>query len=633
MRFPKLTRRLSVIALCACFLAAGQGAVLSQEAAKVAEIIITGNQNISDAAIRAVVTNLKPGGDFSAEAMENDRKSIEALGYFSAATARSEDTPAGVKALFDVVEFPQIKEIRIVGNKSISSERLTSLLRSKSGQVYNEQTLNLDINAIQKEYTDQGYVAFVSEEGGIDAQTGVLTLPILESIVESVDIVGNKKTPDYVFLREMKTVSGKPLNRKILNEDIKEIYSLGILDPAAYQRPNIEPGHETGKVIVVVPVTEMKTGQISVGLGYHSRKKLVGRAELTEANFRGHAQKLSLLVEVGQRTGTTTRGGNSYQLSFFEPWLDQKNTSLNVSVFDKLVYRFSSSIPFGGDDDIDDEVYSERRKGGTLGFGRPLSDHTRVSTNLRLEEVEVSLPASLLPGTFLSRISQPGPVRSITLGAVNNTRDYDADPAAGWYKSISFEYGRAEKSAFTGTNLGTATSPNTVWTLSPAGSGSFNKAQFDIRRYISKGGPKTAPDEKRRTLALRLMGGIASGTLLFSEQFFVGGAETLRGYREDRFWGDHMLVLSSEFRMPMGKNLTGVVFADYGDAWGPVEGIEPVFAIDGKTAENFDQHESFDPNVGVGIGIRVVTPIGPLRLDYGIGSDGARTHFSIGHAF
>ncbi len=121
----------------------------------------------------------------------------------------------------------------------------------------------------------------------------------------------------------------------------------------------------------------------------------------------------------------------------------------------------------------------------------------------------------------------------------------------------------------------------------------------------------------------------------FFEQYFVGGAETLRGFREDRFWGRNMFLASAEYRFPLAKSLTGVAFVDYGDAWGAAEeyrkrAVPPDITdlIDG-----FPQHESFSGNVGYGIGIRVRTPIGPLRLDYGFSTEGSRAHFSIGHVF
>ena len=632
MRFGKSIRKSILTMLSVCLLVATQGlGALTQQSPKVAEILITGNKNISDTAIRSVVANLKPGGDFSQEAMEKDRQAVLGLGYFGSVTARAEDTPAGSKVIYDVVEFPQIADIRIVGARSISTERLTSLLRSKPGQVFNDATFNLDIEAVQQEYARQGFLAFVSDEAGIDMQTGVATVPIIESVVQSIDIVGNKKSPDYVYLREMKTKPGHVLNRNTLTEDIKKIYNLGILDVTGYQRPDIQPGSETGKVVVLIPVKEMKTGSISLGLGYSSKQRLVGRAELNETNFRGRLQGLDLLAEIGQNVSSTTRGGNSYSASFREPWLDDKHTSGSISVFNRLVYRFTSSLT-GGDSDLS-RAYSERRRGGALGFGRPLDDHRTVSASLRAEEVGVTLPSTLGVNDFLSKISQPGPVRSLTLAGVRNTRDFDADPAAGWYSALSVEVGQAERSMFVGSDIdGDPDTIDTIWTTVMAGSGMFRKAQLDIRRYFSKGGPKATPDEKRKTLALRLTGGVAAGQILFSEQFFVGGAESLRGYREDRFWGNRMLLLSTEYRMPWGKSLTGVVFADYGDAWAQAEWN----TIPGDVTHaplNLDQHGGFSGNFGYGVGIRVITPIGPLRLDYGVGSEGARTHFSMGHAF
>ena len=95
-------------------------------------------------------------------------------------------------------------------------------------------------------------------------------------------------------------------------------------------------------------------------------------------------------------------------------------------------------------------------------------------------------------------------------------------------------------------------------------------------------------------------------------------------HTEDRFWGTNMFLLSTEFRMPVASNLIGVLFADYGDAWDAQSGL---------SIQNFPQHSGFRGNLGVGVGLRVTTPIGPIRLDYGIGREGGRTHFSIGHSF
>jgi outer membrane protein insertion porin family len=153
----------------------------------------------------------------------------------------------------------------------------------------------------------------------------------------------------------------------------------------------------------------------------------------------------------------------------------------------------------------------------------------------------------------------------------------------------------------------------------------FSKASLDLRRYLPIGGRRKKLGEKKRALAVRLMGGYSIGQVPFFEQYFVGGADTLRGYREARFWGTNMLLGSVELRQPIANALTGVIFVDAGDAWGG--------SFDSVAIQNYIQANGFTMHIGVGVGIRVRTPLGPLRLDYGIGSEGGQVHFSVGNAF
>jgi len=72
-----------------------------------------------------------------------------------------------------------------------------------------------------------------------------------------------------------------------------------------------------------------------------------------------------------------------------------------------------------------------------------------------------------------------------------------------------------------------------------------------------------------------------------------------------------------------GKNLLGVVFVDLGDAWGGDIADDPFVLGD----------TSFEAHLGYGAGIRVRTPIGPLRLDLGFSEEGTETHFGLSHMF
>lgn len=620
-RVPRLGALALALYMMGSVLAA-PAVVWAQGAATVAEVGVTGNRNINTDTIQNAIA-LKPGDEYSDQAIEKDRAAIMSLGYFSAVTVHKEEAPGGLKVSYEVTENPKITAIKVVGSEPVDADTILQEMKTKAGQVLNISTLNQDIETIQAFYGGKGYIAYITTDIGVDPQSGVLTVPILVHTVESVEITGNTKTKSYVFLREMKTQPGKVFNFRTLDEDMMKIYGLDILDPADLKTPQISPGTDVGQVRVAIQVTEKKTGQVSVGVGYSSRQRLVGQARLSETNLRGKGQGLNLLWEQG--TSDAVGGRSSYELGFFEPWIDDKHTSLSVSAFNKILYRFSSGV-FGGGSLADNRTYNERRKGGDLTLSRPLNDTTRVYLGGRFENVDTDPDLLSLAGD-LFKIAQKGDVTSGSVRAIHDTRDFALDPAGGGYEVVSLEYGTVDAVRFGNPVVQVIGGQNVTTFPEIPFDGTFTKGSIDVRRYLSREGKKTNPSDKRTTLAVRLRAGMAGGKLPFFEQFFVGGSESLRGYREDRFWGTKMLLASVELRKPIAQAIAGVVFADYGDAWGASEDFS------GLTVSGLSQNNSFKGNFGVGVGMRVTTPIGHLRLDYGIGSEGGRTHFSMGHAF
>lgn len=121
------------------------------------------------------------------------------------------------------------------------------------------------------------------------------------------------------------------------------------------------------------------------------------------------------------------------------------------------------------------------------------------------------------------------------------------------------------------------------------------------------------------TLALRVMGGYIHGNIAYGNLFSLGGSNTLRGYEDEQFKGKKMYAATLEYRFPIAKKIQGVVFTDVGSAW-DVGGSMPWYA------------DSRSINYAYGVGVRLQTPIGPIRLDYGHG-DQNKFHFSFGTQF
>ena len=121
-------------------------------------------------------------------------------------------------------------------------------------------------------------------------------------------------------------------------------------------------------------------------------------------------------------------------------------------------------------------------------------------------------------------------------------------------------------------------------------------------------------------LALRVMAGYIDGNVSYGNLFDLGGSNTLRGYEDDQFKGSKMYAATLEYRFPIAKKVQGVVFTDMGSTWGIDEGKIPWYKDDNSL------------NFSVGVGLRLQTPIGPIRLDYGHG-DRNKFHFSFGTQF
>lgn len=608
------TMIVQAIVLSIAYAQPARGDLFIQAAPKIGEIVVLGNKVLNKESIIST-SGLKVGDPATPAALEAAQRSILQSGNYG---MRRVDNPQDAvkvtvtdvnpatnegKVVIQVEENDVVQGFNITGNGPIPPKEIQAQIQTKAGFVLNINTLRADVERIQKLYTDKAYIANVSEEG-FGLTNGILDIPIVVGKIGTVSVKGLVKTKKKVVTREMRLKQGAYYNGNIFKKDYTRLFNTDLFE-------DIQPAILTPKpgiVDLTMNMQEKRTGTVGLSIGYSSRGGVIGRAEVGENNFRGLGQQINLSIE---RSGLTNRTG--FEVGFTEPWLDKRHTSLSASLYDRVVYRFGQSLSSttGGVNLNGNTDYYEVHQGAQITLSRPFTDQVRGYVGFRYDNVKVPLLGQL--NTNDAAILQNGPLATITFRGTNNTRDYDQDPAAGGLDTLTLDLGRADLK------------PVTAGAAGVFGILNYRKYSADSRRYFSPKGKRNNPKDKRNVFAVRLMVGTASGTLPFSEQYFVGGAESLRGYQEDRFWGKNMFLGSFEFRTPIAPSLTGVLFSDVGDAWGG--------SYEKVRFNGFTQHSGFSPAVGIGIGMRVVTPIGPIRIDEGFGREGARTHFSIGHVF
>ena len=609
----------------------------AQEGQPIGSVEIRGtsatNVDIVRRALDAV--GVKEGQIYRREMNDEARRRILDEGYYSDAFLRVElsgDKKANI--IVTITENPIIKQVVIRGNRKIASEKIIPKLASKEGNVINTIRLREDAQLIQRIYRQAGYEAFLSElEEVFDPKTGILTFPVTETVVDSIEIDGLKKTKKYVVTREMRTKLGEPLNVNTVRRDLTRILGTGLF--ADVGSPRTEPTEE-GHVKLVIPVQEQRTGQVQVGFGYSVQQRLTGTVELAEQNFQGKGQQVNASWTVG---GTVAR--NQFELGFTEPWLDKHNTSIGLSLYSRFNFRFNRVLSSNATSGSSSNPYYEERRGGAVTLSRPTSEFSRAFTSFRTETIRAN---NLQPNyndltdseinNIRGALVQNGDVQSVTFRYLTNTRDNEQDPAAGFYVSPSFEVGssnfKSQKPRLNPAYVSATATPNISRVLVEQRDqrGGFTKFNIDTRRYLNLSKtPRVTLREAKPVLAQRLLLGTAAGNIAFSEQYFMGGADNLRGYADDRFWGNNLFLLATELRLPLEKrgDFAFVVFADVGDAWGAT-------SLNRENIPGFGQHNKFAPRLGAGIGVRLKTPVGPVRLDLGRGET-LRTHFAIGQSF
>ena len=566
----------------------------------VSKVDVKGIEKISKEEVLKNV-KVKEGDQFVPQEAIDGAQKIFQTGLFASVEPSVEREANNTVAITYIVEEnPIVKDIEISGNTLFTEAQLEQALGIKKGEMLNGNLLNPDNNGIVKLYNKGGYTTArietinVSKEG--DIKIG-LTEGMVDSVVfkkvnskreneRSTEYKAKLRTKPYIFERSQSVKPGEILEAKNVEATIRDLYRTGIFT-------SIEPvvsGSETDPNARSVEflVEERPTTTINGSISYGTSVGLVGGLKLADTNFLGRGQEASINIEA------SNKGDKTLDINWFDPWL--RNTE-RVQAGGAIYWRESVDDNAGPLD-----VEKVRKIGTRWTIGKGLNDKIYVRLSARYDHYKEILGSKQINDTYN--------LIALTPSLIYDSRDNSFAPTKGIYSTLTYEKGDLIKDKR-----------------------KYDQFEADLRAYHH------TFFKDKNVMAYRVVWGSTGSGTPDALRFSIGGAETLRGYEYGKFEGFNKFHATVENRTQINKTLQFVTFFDIGNAW------QKSTVVGGRKINTPDRHNASkfsDLKKGVGVGIRLNTPIGPLRFDYGWPLDpeekggqktGGKFYFSFGQTF
>ena len=501
-----------------------------------------------------------------------------------------------VSVSYDVTEGPKVDfgTTAFEGSTVFSDAELKEKVYYRTGKLYNQKDFEDTVSAIQEAYADKGYLQ-ARVQPRYDVQNGLLNISFDISeggifYIDNVDVSGYGKTKKYVFTRELSIHPGDLYDAAKIRRSQTKIMNLGFINDV---QVDLQPTADPQKVDLGFNVVEGRPGMFQAGLAMSSMDGLYGEVSVNHLNFLNRAQRLSLRTMFGKEI-------LDYTVSWYTPWIYEKPTSLGVDAFNTRRYRSFVT---------ENQAYTEKRIGGRVKVGPRFNDDIyQLSFGYSFENVDIydidpkyMYTPGKKPGEYIEKGKTN--ISTFSADAAIDTRDNMWDPTRGWRNSLGVALAGGPiggdldlwyfnaRSIFNHTVLNVGGNYPIVFVLS----NKFGSVQpYGRTKYVP-------PYEK----------------------FFLGGADTVRGYERageigPAYGGDMYYVMNAELRFPIARegrrNMAQFAFFfDMGNSWDHFDDID--FSL-GPNENQF--------KAGVGVGLRFTTPALPIRIDWGYGLNHAK---------
>ncbi len=569
-------------------------------------IQVTGNEIFEQEKIKKQMLTREPGflndGEFVPETLDEDMEAIRSFyfnhGYLDTAVNKdvkwSEDKKQ-VEVGIKIEEKIQTKvsSLKIAGLTVLPEAEARKALQIREGYPLRKELLQEDERKLASMISEKGY-PHVKIKGDIafskDQSQAAVTYSVEEGPYTKMGEVyfsGNFRTQKKILLNELEIKPEAPFSLIKMLENQRNIRNMNIFDSVQFKMPGLKEKAE--EVSLFVETEEKKPYFVEVGVGYDTQREMYAHAKSGDLNLFGLNRKVWIGGEVSQ-IGYQTEAGIT------EPRLFGSRTAMTFGLFAEEKEEFN-------------QEFGTRLFGTSLGFSRKWFEKLNTGLTFRFEQrsqFRDDMEASETSDIYSESEFENRRIFITTPSVSYDSRDSFIRPRKGIYSALSLDFSQGLENSLD----------------------NFLKYRFDTRFYWSPA--------QRLTLAcygrLGYIEPFGSSEKVADDQlFFLGGITNVRGFSENllRFksdgsslGGQTALSGSLEARFDLGLNFELTAFYDVG-----------------KLSDTFDDADSAEFRSTAGLGLRYITPIGPIGFLYGYkldreeGESSGRFHFSMGYTF
>lgn len=549
--------------------------------------------------VRAAIAT-RPGETTSQRQLQQDVAAILATGLFTQARVSSRRFPNGLIVVY-AVEPVVVRSLQLAGAKVLPREVALERFKPQLGTTISPATLSQSVQQINQWYAQNGY-GLARVLAVKSSRDGTLTLEVAEGIVVNqvkLRFVNSEGQPvsgrtQLDFLRrELQVKPGQLWRQDLVQQDLRHLQQLGL-----FRDVQVALARDNSKVDVIYDLTERSARSFDFGGGSDEDRGIYGTFGYQDRNVGGVNNRLGLEIQANFRDA-------QFESNFNSPYRPSNPTRLGyqLNAFRRrgLSRTFDADIRLANNDKA-----REGQFGGSISVQRPLADwqaslglnYTRTSIRDGNGELAV---ADELGNPLTASGSGIDDLATVSFTATKDERNHPNNPSRGYLLSLGTEQSI------------------------PIGLGSIlmNRLQANYIHYFPV---RLVSQKNSEVVAFNFQGGTTLGDLPPYEAFNLGGFDSVRGYGTgDVASGRSYVLASAEYRFPILSFLGGVFFADFATDLGSGDTVlgEPG-VVRQKPGTGF----------GYGAGVRVDSPIGLIRADFGINDQGdTQLQLGIGQRF